>query len=192
MAVREITYCGEAVLRRNTKKVLTIDDEVIRLVNDMRETMGPAAGMGLAAPQVGISSRVVTMWTDSEGEEITALINPRIVEQEGEEKSYEGCLSLPTLRGIVMRPSRVVVEAIDLEGEEFVMEGEGIMAHCIAHELDHLSGKLFIDRVDPASLVWMRPDEREESGVRYDPTTMDEAVEAFKRLIDQKRQRGDS
>lgn len=189
MAVREITYCGEAVLRRTARKIREIDDELVRLVGDMMNTMGPAAGMGLAAPQVGASVAVTTVWMDTEGEEISALINPKIVKSEGEEESFEGCLSLPTLRGIVPRPTNVVVEAVNLDGEEIVIEAEGILAHCLAHEIDHLRGKLFIDEVDQDTLVWMRPDEREESGYRFDPTTLAEATDAFARLIESKRQR---
>jgi len=164
---------------------------VRRLIADMTETMGPAAGMGLAAPQVGESRRIITVWTDTEGEETRALINPKIVEREGEEESFEGCLSLPTLRGIVLRPERVVVAAVDEEGNEVEIEGTGIIAHCLAHELDHLYGRLFIDLVDPDSLRWMRPDDREESGFRYDRTTLEEATEAFQRLIERKKQRED-
>lgn len=189
MAVREIVYCGEPILRRRAAKVHDIDDHVRRLIADMKETMGPAAGMGLAAPQVGESLRIITVWADPEGEETIALINPRIVERDGEEESFEGCLSLPTLRGIVMRPSRVVVVGVDEEGKECAVEGEGVIAHCLAHEIDHLQGRLFIDLVDPETLRWMRPDDREESGFRYEPTTLEEAVQAFQRLIERKRQR---
>ncbi len=192
MAVREITYCGEPVLRRRARKIREIDDELVRLVSDMKDTMGPAAGMGLAAPQVGSSLAVTTVWMDTEGEEIAALINPKIVKREGEDESFEGCLSLPTLRGIVMRPTSVVVEAVNLDGEEIVIEAEGILAHCLAHEIDHLRGKLFIDLVDPDSLVWMRPDDRKESGYRFDSTTIAEATEAFARLIESKRKREQS
>ncbi len=192
MAVREITYCGEPVLRRKARRVHEIDDDLVRLVDDMRDTMGPAAGMGLAAPQVGVSLAVTTVWMDTEGDEVAALINPKIVKREGEEESFEGCLSLPTLRGIATRPTSVVIEAVNLDGEEIVIEAEGILAHCLAHEIDHLRGKLFIDLVDPDTLVWMRPDERKESGYRFDPTTLAEATEAFTRLIESKRQREQS
>ena len=189
MAVREITYCGEPILRRIARKIHEIDDDLVRLVADMRDTMGPAAGMGLAAPQVGVSLAVTTVWLDTEGEENAALLNPRIVHREGQEESFEGCLSLPTLRGMLTRPTNVVVEAVNLAGEEIVIEAEGILAHCLAHEVDHLRGTLFIDEVEPDTLVWMRPDEREESGFRFDPTTLAEATEAFGRLIESKRQR---
>ncbi|MCD6359856.1 MAG: peptide deformylase [Armatimonadetes bacterium] len=189
MAVREIAYCGEPVLRRKAQKVRNIDERIRRLIADMKETMGPAAGMGLAAPQVGESTRVITLWRDTDGEETVALVNPRIVETEGEEESFEGCLSLPTLRGIVLRPSPVVVAAVDEDGEDVEIEGEGIIAHCLAHEIDHLHGRLFIDLAEPDSLRWMRPDPNEESGYRFDPTTLDEAIAAFERLIAQKMQR---
>lgn len=188
MAVRRIVYCGDPVLRRKARKVRQIDHELDSLVNDLAETMLEQNGLGLAAAQVGVPVAIVVIRRDPEEEETIELINPRIIEAEGEQEGGEGCLSLPTLRGTVVRPDRVVVEAVDREGEEIVIEGEGLMARCLAHELDHLAGRLFIDVVESDSLYWMTPDEDEQSGYRLEKTTLEEAEEAFRRL---RKQRGD-
>jgi len=112
------------------------------------------------------------------------IINPRIVEAEGEVEGTEGCLSLPTLHGVVLRPGRVVVEGVDRDGGEVSVELEGWSARAVAHEIDHLNGKLFIDRVEPDSLAWMIPDESEERGYRLQGCSVDEAMMAFQRLIE--------
>jgi peptide deformylase len=181
-AMRRILYCGDPILRRPASRVRRIDDEVCSLLDDMAETMVRADGLGLAAPQVGVSNAIVTIRTDPDSDTVLELINPRIVEVEGEQEGAEGCLSLPTLRGIVLRPMRVLVQATDREGEEIEVEGEGLMARCLAHELDHLAGKLYIDLADPDSLCWMRPDEREELGYRTEPVSVEEARAAFNRM----------
>lgn len=188
MALRRITYCGEPVLRRKASRVRRIDDEICTLLDDMAETMLENDGLGLAAAQVDEAIAVVVIRRGVESNDVIELINPRIVETEGEERGIEGCLSLPTLRGTVVRPTRAVVEAVNREGDEIVLEGEGIMARCFCHELDHLAGTLFIDEVDPDSLCWLRPDEREDSGYRTEPTTLEEAREAFDRLIAQRKE----
>jgi peptide deformylase len=137
---------------------------------------------------VGERDAVVVVRRGAESEEAIELINPRVVEAEGEESGMEGCLSLPTLRGTVIRPTRTVVEAVDREGNEIVVEGEGMMARCLCHELDHLAGRLFIDEVEPDSLCWLRPDESEDTGYRSEPTTLEEAEEAFERLRSQRKE----
>lgn len=187
--VRRITYCGDPVLHRPASRVREIDDSVRKLLDDMGRTMFEADGLGLAAAQVGVPLAVVVIRADADAEDdsLIELINPRMIEVEGEADGYEGCLSLPTLRGAVIRPARAVVEAIDREGNEIVIEGEGIMARCFAHELDHLAGRVFIDVVDPESLCWLRPDEREDTGYRTEPTTLDEARKSFDRLREQRK-----
>ncbi|MFW5867544.1 MAG: peptide deformylase [Armatimonadota bacterium] len=182
MALRRITYCGEPVLRRKASRVRRIDDEICTLLDDMAETMLQNDGLGLAAAQVGESVAVVVVRRGAESNDVIELINPRMVEIEGEESGVEGCLSLPTLRGEVIRPSRAVVAAVDREGNQIVIEGEGMMARCLSHELDHLAGKLFIDQVEADSLCWLQPDDREDTGYRSEPTTLEEAQEAFERL----------
>lgn len=187
MSVRRVVYCGDPVLRRKASRVRRIDDEICELLDDMRETMLEHNGLGLAAAQVGVSSAVVIIRRDAESSDVIELINPKLVQIEGEEEGTEGCLSLPTLRGTVVRPSRAVVEAIDREGREISVEGEGMMARCLSHECDHLAGRLFIDEVEPDSLCWLRPDDSEESGYRTEATTLEEAREAFDRLRQQEK-----
>jgi len=188
MATRKILYCGDPALRKQAKRVRSIDDRVVELLRDLTETMLENAGLGLAAPQVGEPIAAIVVRADPDGEGTLELINPRIVEKEGENEDMEGCLSLPTLRGLVVRPERVLVEAITREGEEITVEGDGLMARALAHETDHLVGRLFTDEVIPDSLAWLRPDDSEDSGYRLEPTTMEEAMEAFERL---RRRRSD-
>ncbi len=188
MATRKILCCGDPVLRRRARRVKSIDEELIELLREMKEMMLQAYGLGLAAPQVGELTAAVIVRPDPEEDDTIELINPRIVEREGEEEGLEGCLSLPTLRGMVIRPARVVVEALSEDGQEIVIQGEGMLARAVAHEVDHLFGRLFIDEVELDSLTWMRPDEDEESGYRLEPTTLEEALAAFERL---RKRRGD-
>ncbi len=187
--VRRIMYCGDPVLRRRASRVRRIDDGVCKLLDDMATTMLEANGLGLAAAQVGEPVSVVVIRADEDGdtEDVIELINPKIIEVEGEQDGPEGCLSLPTLRGSVVRPAWAVVEAIDREGNEIAVEGQAMMARCLSHELDHLFGRLFIDVVDPESLCWLRPDEREDTGYRTEPTTVEEARAAFDRMREQRK-----
>lgn len=182
MARRAIVYCGDPVLARKARRIREIGEDLHELLADMEETMLAADGLGLAAAQVGVPIAAVTIRQGPDVEEVLALINPEIVEAEGEQVGTEACLSLPTLRGIVVRPRRVVVEAFDPTGRPITIEGEGLMARCLAHELDHLAGTLFIDVVRPETLVWVRPDETEEAGYREEATTVEEARAAFERL----------
>ena len=191
MGKRRILICGEPELRRKSKKVRQIDDEILRLLDDLVETMVAGDGIGLAAPQIGENVRVIAfgeLVEAGEDEEpemaIHQLINPRIVEAEGEVEGTEGCLSLPTLHGVVLRPERVVVEGVSGDGTEISVEVKGWSARAAAHEIDHLNGKLFIDRVEPDSLAWMVPDESEERGYRLRGCSVDEAMMAFQRLIE--------
>ncbi len=190
MATRRIYICGEAVLRKKAKRVRQVDDELLKLLEDMAETMREAPGVGLAAPQVGESVRAIIVGEVGEADEemvLHRLINPRIVEAEGEVESGEGCLSLPTLQGIVLRPQRVVVEAIGPDEERLTLEAEGWTARALAHEIDHLNGRLFIDRAEADSLAWMIPDEDDERGYRLESVSLAEALAAFQRLIEKAR-----
>jgi peptide deformylase len=191
MSDRRILICGEPELRRKSKKIRRIDDEIVRLLDDLVETMAEGNGIGLAAPQIGENVRAITFGEivsaeEDEDEEMVVhkLINPRIVEAEGEVEATEGCLSLPTLHGVVLRPQRVVVEGVDGDGEAVAMEVEGWSARAVAHEIDHLNGKLFIDRAEPDSLAWIIPDDKEEDGYRLQKCSVEEAIEAFRRLLE--------
>lgn len=193
MSVKEITICGEPILREKCKKIREIDEDLIQLLADMAETMVKRSGVGLAAPQVAEGIRAIVageLEEDADSEEemiIHRLINPRIIEREGEIEGTEGCLSLPTLHGTVLRPERVMVEAINPEGEEIQIEAEGLLARCLAHEIDHLNGVLFTDHVEDDSLAWLVPDEDAEEGYRWISTTIEEAQERFQKLIEKRR-----
>ena len=152
MALRRIELYGSKVLRRPADPVDEIDDEVRALVRDMFETMYDAKGIGLAAPQVGISRRIVVLDVEEESGESNpvALVNPRLASRTAKkDKQAEGCLSVPGVEGIVQRPVSVVVDGMDPEGRSVRLEAEGLFARALQHEIDHLDGVLFIDRLSP-------------------------------------------
>ncbi len=145
MAVREIRTLGEDCLRKTCKEVKEINERIITLVDDMFDTMYEANGVGLAAPQIGILKRIVVIDTDGNP---YVLINPKILEVSGEQRGYEGCLSVPGKSGIVTRPNYAKVEATNLDGETYILEGEGLLARAICHECDHLDGVIYVDKVE--------------------------------------------
>ena len=150
MAILGIETLGSRVLREKAAPVEAVTDDVRRLVRDMIDTMYDAEGIGLAAPQVGISERilVVDVGDEDENRQVHALINPVIVEFGKEtEKASEGCLSIPGIEEMVTRPARVTVEALNPDGEPVRIEAEGLLARALQHEVDHLDGILFIDRL---------------------------------------------
>lgn len=149
MAVLEILQFPHPVLRQRAEEVKEIDDSIRRLARDMLETVYRAPGIGLAAPQVGVPSRlvVVDLSAGDRPEEALVLVNPEIVCQEGSQRLEEGCLSVPDLRETVTRCTRVVVRGFDLEGRQIEVEGEELMAVALQHEIDHLDGVLFLDRL---------------------------------------------
>lgn len=144
MALRNIITKGDEVLNKRCKDVKKIDDRLLQLLDDMKETMYTKNGVGLAAPQVGVLKRVVVM---DVGEDYLELINPVIISSEGEQNEAEGCLSLPDIYGIVKRPKKVVVEYLDRCGKKLRIEGEDLKAICFCHEIDHLNGILFDEKV---------------------------------------------
>ncbi len=147
--IREIRLFGDPVLREPAEPVAAIDDDVRALVADLVETMYEADGVGLAAPQVGVGLRVIVVDTrEEEGVGALALINPRIADASAEtDKAEEGCLSIPGIADIVERPVRVVVEALDPDGEPVRIQADGLSARALQHEVDHLDGVLFLDRL---------------------------------------------
>ncbi|MDE6181968.1 MAG: peptide deformylase [Eubacteriales bacterium] len=145
MAIREIRLSTDEVLRKKSKEVLEINDNTLTLLDDMAETMYDTNGVGLAAPQVGILRRVVTI---DIGEGLVELINPVILETSGEQFGEEGCLSVPGKVGDVRRPNYCKVKALNRDGEEIIVEGEGLMARALCHEIDHLDGGLYIDKIE--------------------------------------------
>lgn len=150
MAAREIRLLGDPVLRGKAEAVPGVDEDVRRLITDMFETMRAADGVGLAAPQLGISSRIIVVAPHERDVRPFALINPEIDEL-GEElaRGEEGCLSIPGLQEIVERPSHVVVRGLDQDGQPRRIDADGLLARVLQHEIDHLDGILFIDRVSP-------------------------------------------
>lgn len=142
MSILDIHVLGAPILRAETKVVGEVSDEVRKLADDMFETMYAAKGIGLAAPQVGRSERLAVV--DVEDQRYV-LINPEIVWEEGSERAEEGCLSIPDIYGDVDRAQRVLVRALDLDGNQFEIEATDLLARCLQHEIDHLHGRLFID-----------------------------------------------
>lgn len=146
MATRQIRLSTDEVLRKICKPVKEINQNTLTLLDDMAETMYEANGVGLAAPQVGILKRVVTI---DIGDGLVELINPVILEAKGSQIDYEGCLSIPGASARVDRPEYVKVEALNRNGEKIIVEGEELMAVALCHELDHLDGVLYIDKALP-------------------------------------------
>ena len=143
--VRKIVKLGDEVLRKESKAMQKFDLRLWLLLRDMADTMYKADGVGLAAPQVGILRRVVVI---DIGEGLIELINPEIIAMEGEQAGPEGCLSVPGRRGHVRRPNKVTVRAQDRHGKHFEVTGEGLMARALCHEIDHLDGVVYVDRMD--------------------------------------------
>lgn len=144
MAFRNILVDDNPRLRKKSKPVEKFDRKLYELLDDMAETMYEAKGLGLAAPQVGVLRRIVVI---DIGEGLIELINPVIVKIEGQQREEEGCLSLPEKQGVVLRPARVTVRALNREGKEIKLKGEGVLARAFSHEIDHLEGVLFTDKM---------------------------------------------
>lgn len=148
MAVKNIRLFGDPVLRTPAVEVDTFDKELRRLVQDLTDTMVEAPGVGLAAPQIGVSLRVFTYFID---DELGHLINPDLDLSEEMEEGPEGCLSFPGLQYDTPRALRVVAKGMNMHGDPVTLEGSHLLARCVQHETDHLDGVLFIDRLDPAT-----------------------------------------
>jgi peptide deformylase len=150
MAVREVRLLGDPLLRQKAAPVAAVTDAVRALIADMFETMYAEDGVGLAAPQIGVSERVIVIDPRQDDAVPLALVNPSIVEASEEtERAEEGCLSLPGLNDIVERSAHVIVEGLDREGAPTRIEAHGLLARALQHEIDHIDGILFIDRVSP-------------------------------------------
>lgn len=157
MAIRNIREYGDEVLTKQCKEVTEITPRIKDLIEDMLETMYEANGVGLAAPQVGILKRIVVI--DTTGDDPYILINPRIVESSGEQTGVEGCLSLPDKHGIVTRPNYVKCVALDVNMKPIEVEGMELLARAICHELDHLDGHMYVERMQG---------ELRDNGVEYE------------------------
>ncbi len=154
MALRSIRVEGDPDLLKKSRPVEKFDHRLEMLIEDMFDTMYDAEGCGLAAVQVGVLRRVVVIDTGEAGEKLV-LINPEIVATEGEEHEAEGCLSIPGKRGIVCRPTKVTVKALNEKGEEYTRTGTGLLAQAMCHEIDHLDGILYSQKVEK----WLVPGE---------------------------------
>jgi peptide deformylase len=151
VALRPIVKWGDPVLHTPSRSVGEIDGAIASLFQDMVETMYAAPGIGLAAPQIGVPLRVIVIDL-SVGEEpggLIKLVNPQIVEKEGEQREEEGCLSIPNVAGTPVRPARVTVKGLDPEGRERVYTATELLARAFCHEIDHIDGLLFVDRLTP-------------------------------------------
>jgi peptide deformylase len=147
--IRPIMLYGASVLEKPSEPVKNITDQEIKLIQDMVETMYKAPGVGLAAPQVGVSKRI--MVTDPSGgsnkNQLLTIVNPEIVFAEGEQFEEEGCLSIPGFTAEVSRPKKVILRGLDLDGKEITVEGSGLLARAFCHEMDHLNGIFFLEHL---------------------------------------------
>ena len=152
MALRNIRVDDDPILRKNSRKVEAFDQRLEMLIDDMFETMYDANGVGLAAVQVGVLKQVIVIDTGEEDEKLV-LINPEIIATEGEQTGGEGCLSIPGKNGIVTRPQKVTVRALDRKGNVYEKTGEDLLARAFCHEIDHLSGVLYTDKAESVQLI---------------------------------------
>ncbi len=146
MAIRNIRLIGDKILTKKSKEITEMTPRLKVLIEDMLETMHQAEGVGLAAPQVGILKRLVVIDVSPEGNTPIILINPEIVETDGEQTGEEGCLSVPGKSGLVTRPNYVKVKAFNENMEEIIVEGTELLARALSHEIDHLNGILYVDK----------------------------------------------
>jgi peptide deformylase len=149
--IRPILKWGHPVLHAPSTPVANVDGTLAQLVRDMIDTMYAAPGIGLAAPQIGVAQRVIVidLSVGKQNGGLITLVNPELVESDGEQREEEGCLSIPGFGGSPVRPARVVARGIDLEGREHSYEARELLARAFCHEIDHLDGRLFVDRLSP-------------------------------------------
>ncbi len=147
MAIRKIRIIGDSILEKKSRPIKKLDERTKTLIEDMLDTMYDANGVGLAAPQVGVLKRIITIDVSEERGKPLILINPEIIDSSGEQMDFEGCLSVPGQSGQVERPNYVKVKAFDENMEEIIVEGEELLARALCHEIDHLDGKLYVDKV---------------------------------------------
>ena len=158
MALRKIREIGDPILNKTCKEVKEVTDRTKDLIDDMFETMYETQGVGLAAPQVGSLKRIVVIDC---GDDPLLLINPEVLETSGEQTGQEGCLSVPGKAGIVTRPNYAKVKAYNEDMEEFIVEGEELLARALLHEIDHLDGHLYVEKVE-GDLMDVVPDDEDE------------------------------
>ena len=156
MAIRNLRYENDEILSKRSREIEVIDDKIKELAQDMIDTMHKWDGVGLAGPQVGVLKRIIVIDLYEEGTQFI-LINPVLVSQKGEQEVDEGCLSFPNKFGKVVRPKEVVVEALDLDGCKVTLKAQDLLAQALCHEIDHLNGVVFVEKVKPGTLETVTP-----------------------------------
>ena len=163
MAIREIRLQDDEILRKKSRTVEEVDDKIRQILNDMDETMRLNRGVGISAVQVGILKRLVVInIEEDENASSIKLVNPIIIKQKGSQEVDEGCLSFPQQYAKVIRPNEVIVKALNEDGKEITIKGKGLLAQALSHEIDHLEGRLFVDIMEPGTLEFVDPSEKEE------------------------------
>ena len=157
MAIRTIRTEGDEILKKKSKKVEVIDEKIMELINDMIETLHKYEGVGLAAVQVGILKQIVVI-QEAEDKPIHVIINPEIISQSGTQIVEEGCLSFPNKFAKIERPENIRIRAINEKGKKIEISGKGLLAQAISHEIDHLNGEVFIDKIIPGTLEIIKPE----------------------------------
>jgi len=158
MAIRTIRKEGDEILKKKSREVEVIDEKILELIQDMIETMHKYDGVGLAAVQVGILKRIVVIDLYEEGKTPYILINPEIVKTKGIQTVDEGCLSFPNKFAKMERPKEVTVKALNEKGEKITIKGEDLLAQALCHEIDHLNGEVFIDKIIPGTMEIITPE----------------------------------
>ena len=161
MAIRNLRYEDDEILRKKSREIEVIDDKIKELAVDMMETMHKWDGLGLAGPQVGVLKRIIVIDLYEDDTQFT-LINPVIVKEKGVQEVEEGCLSFPNTFGKVERPKEIIVEALDLDGNKIKLKAKDLLAQAICHEVDHLNGVLFTDKVEEGTLEIVNPNDRKK------------------------------
>ena len=162
MALREIRLDGDEILRKRSREVEVIDDRIRELIKDMDETMHNANGVGISAVQVGVLKRIIVIDTEYDGSPSIKIVNPVIVKEKGEQEVQEGCLSFPNQFAMVIRPKEVTVKGFDENGKPITVKGKDLLAQALCHEIDHLDGTLFIDRMEEGTMEYLDRTTEEE------------------------------
>ena len=161
MAIRNLRFENDEILRKRAREIEVIDDRIRQLAEDMMDTMHEYDGVGLAAPQVGILKRIIVIDLYEKDSQYV-IINPEIISEKGEQCVDEGCLSFPNQFGKVKRPKEVVVTGMDLNGKKIKIKAKDLLAQALSHEIDHLNGIVFTTKVEPGTLEKITPEQREE------------------------------
>lgn len=159
MAIRNIRTEGDEILKKKSKVVDIVDEKIKTLIEDMVETMHAQNGVGLAAVQVGILKRIIVIDIYDEKTPIIKLVNPVIIKTKGEQEVEEGCLSFPNKFAKIIRPEEVIVEGLNEKGEKVKVVGKGLLAQALSHEIDHLNGEVFVDKIIPGTLEIITPEQ---------------------------------